>query len=204
LADEFKVSLGTMRKAILNLVAEGFLFRVQGKGTMVAGSSMIRENLRYYRFFREFGGREASLRIEFLDLSVVPGVGEVNKLLKLKPEEDLYLFRRRFWSQKNPILYSVSYLPYERFKGLEKISKTRIQKVPIYIVVEEAFGVPTLSNEELLGVSPASKDVSDVLGIPESDPVLKVEMLSFSHQKKPYEFRTTYCLTDRGKLHREY
>ncbi|HBD09410.1 MAG TPA: hypothetical protein DCZ69_14235, partial [Syntrophobacteraceae bacterium] len=50
MAQEFGVSLGTVRTAILNLVAEGLLYRIQGKGTMVAGSKMIRESIRYYRF----------------------------------------------------------------------------------------------------------------------------------------------------------
>jgi len=34
IAKEHNVSLGTIRKAILNLVSDGYLYRIQGKGTI--------------------------------------------------------------------------------------------------------------------------------------------------------------------------
>ncbi|MEW6265266.1 MAG: GntR family transcriptional regulator [Thermodesulfobacteriota bacterium] len=204
LAGEFGVSLGTMRKAILNLVAEGFLYRVQGRGTMVAGTTMVRENIRYYRFMKEFGGWEPVLKIEHLETAVIPGQERVNRLLKIRLEEELLLLRRRFWSQKKPHLYSVSFLPHKLFKGLEETSRNRLEKVPLYLIIEDMFGWPTLSNQELLGVELADEQVAEVLKIPEASPVLAIEMLAHTHRKKPYEYRIAYCLTDRGKIHRAY
>jgi len=204
LAAELGVSLGTMRKAILNLVAEGFLYRVQGKGTIVAGTTMMRENLRYYRFLKEFGGWEAVLKIEHLDTTVIPARGRINGLLKMRADEQLLMLRRRFWSRKKPILYSVSFLPHNLFQGLEEVAKSRIEKIPLYIVIEGMFGLPTLSNQELLGLDLADAEVADVLEIPEKSPILSIELLSFTHRKRPYEFRITHCLTDRGKIHREF
>ena len=204
LAAEFEVSLGTTRKAILNLVAEGYMYRVQGRGTIVAGTTIMRENLRYYRFQKEFGGWEAVLKIEHLETSMIAGRERINDLLKMKKNESLLLMRRRYFSQKKPILYSVSFLPHKLFNGLEKISKKRIEKVPFYIMIEDMFGLPTLSNQELLGADPADAEVAEVLQIPLSSPVLTIEMLAYTHRKKPYEYRITYCLTGRGKIHRKY
>jgi DNA-binding GntR family transcriptional regulator len=39
LAELHKVSIGTVTKAILNLVNQGYLYRVQGSGTFVAGKA---------------------------------------------------------------------------------------------------------------------------------------------------------------------
>ena len=49
LIQTYNLSSGTVKKALLNLVNEGYLYRVQGKGTFVAGTTLRRGSLRYYR-----------------------------------------------------------------------------------------------------------------------------------------------------------
>ena len=46
IAEGYRVSLGTVRRAIQELVADGQLYNMQGKGTMVAGTNVKREALR--------------------------------------------------------------------------------------------------------------------------------------------------------------
>ncbi len=204
IAERLEVSLGTVRKAILNLVAEGLLFRVQGKGTIVAGTTIMRDNIRYYRFQKEFDGWEAVLKIEHLETLVIPGHKRINRLLKLGEQDNLLFMRRRYLVQKKPIIYSVSYLPHRLFKELQDVPRSRIQKVPLYIIIEDMYGVPTLSNQELLGVGLADEEVAKVLEIPLNSPVMEMEMLAYTHRKKPYEYRTAYCLTDKNKINRRY
>ena len=204
MAEDFGVSLGTIRKAILNLVAEGFLFRVQGKGTIVSGTTIIREDLRYYRFQKQLDGWEAVLKIEHLQTSIVPANKSINRMLKIAEGEELLLVRRRYFSQKKPLIYSVSYLPYRQFQSFEKLSKKPIEKVPLYKFIESQYGLPTLSNQELLGVELANEDVAEVLKISKGSPVLAIEMLAYTHRKRPYEYRHTYCLTDTHRINRKY
>ncbi len=44
LAELHNISIGTVKKALLNLVHEGYLHRIQGKGTFVAGTTLRRES----------------------------------------------------------------------------------------------------------------------------------------------------------------
>ena len=204
IAEEQGVSLGTVRKAILNLVAEGYLYRVQGKGTMVAGTTMIRENLRYYRFFKDFGYKEAILKIKLLDISTIPAQERINRLLKMNAKGRLYLLRRRFTSQGTPLLYSISYLPRALLAGLDEFSRYRLEKVPVYISVEDKFGIPTVANQEMITAAAADQETAQVLEVEPGSPLLKIEMLSLTHKRKPYEYRITYVVTDRLKVLREY
>ena len=57
IADNYGISLGTAHKAILNLVNEGYLYRTQGVGTFVAGTTIRRESLRCIKDAREFPNR---------------------------------------------------------------------------------------------------------------------------------------------------
>jgi len=204
IAHEYGVSLGTVRTAILNLVSEGLLYRIQGKGTLVSGTRMIRENIRYYRFAEDFGKREAVPQLRLLDLTKVEGLPEINRRLKSDKAEELYQLRRRVLISKKPAVYSVSYLPCRLFAGLEDFPRSRFEKVPLYLALEDHFGLPTLSNTELISVVSAEAEAAAHLEIAEGRPVLAVEMLAFTYRNRPYEYRISYCRTEGRKLLRKY
>ncbi len=204
MAEEYTVSLGTVRTAILNLVSEGLLYRIQGKGTLVAGTMMIRENILYYRFVDDFGKREVVPKLEFLDLTVLEGRSEINRRLKINPNEELYLLRRLIVLSEKPIVRSLSYLPRRLFPDLEKFPRSRFEKVPLYIALEDHYDLPTLSNSELIAAVSADAEMAAILQIPEGRPILAVEMLAFTYRNKPYEYRISHCLTEGRKLFRSY
>jgi GntR family transcriptional regulator len=204
LAHEFGVSLGTVRTAILNLVAEGLLYRIQGKGTMVAGSKMIRESIRYYRFVGDFGRKEAIPKLGFLDLTLVEGVTEINRRLKVHHAEKLYQLRRVILVSEKPIVYSRSYLPCRLFPGLDEFPRSRFEKVPLYLALEDHYGLPTLSNSDLISATLADAETAALLRVPEDRPILNVEMLAFTYRNRPYEYRISHCLTEDRKLLRNY
>lgn len=204
IAADYGVSVGTVRKAVLNLVAEGLLRRSQGRGTMVTGTATIRDNLFYYRFLADFPNKDAVLKIEVLDISVLPPVARINRLLETHPGDDLYLLRRRFSCQGKPIIYSVSYLPRSLLEGLDRLPRRNFENLPFYLAVEDKFGIPTVSNQELLGSAAASREVAEVLSVATGQPLLTIDMLAMTHKKRPYEYRVSYCRTDRFRVLREY
>ena len=75
LAELHRVSINTVKKAILNLVHEGYLYRIQGKGTFVAGTALRSESLRYYRLLRDFKDDEAHLKVKLLKLRTIKYFG---------------------------------------------------------------------------------------------------------------------------------
>jgi GntR family transcriptional regulator len=204
LAQEYGVSLGTARTAILNLVSEGLLYRIQGKGTMVAGSKMIRESIRYYHFVGDFGRKEAIPKLKFLELTVVDPMAEINRRVKIPPGEKLYRLRRLILLSEKPSVCSCSYLPCRLFPGLDGFPRSRFEKVPLYLALEDHFGLPTLSNSDLISVASADAETAALLSIPENSPILSVEMLAYTYRNRPYEYRISHCLTGDRKLLRNY
>lgn len=204
LAEIHKVSIGTVKKAILNLVYEGHLFRVQGKGTFVAGTVLRRENLRYYRYMADFKSQEAAIKIHFLDLKKAKGIRLINQYLKIRQNHDLYKFRRFFSSNGIPVIYTVSYLSQKLFPDLEKFPRSRFERIPIFISLEQSYGLPTIFNRELISLASADAQVAKVLNIKQGTSILCIEMLAYTYKDKPYEYRQSYCLTDHKKVYREW
>src|SRR4029077_2346627 len=58
LSERFGISVGTVRKAIDELVAENILIRQQGRGTFVATHNRDREVFYFFHVVRERGPRE--------------------------------------------------------------------------------------------------------------------------------------------------
>jgi GntR family transcriptional regulator len=204
LAEIHKVSIGTVKKAILNLVNEGYLYRKQGSGTFVAGTDLRRESLRYYRFLANFRGEEAKIKIKFLKLNEIDGLIPINQYLKIRKNQRLYELKRIFLSGKKPIIYTISYMPEKMFPKLNEFSKHKFEAVPIFISLEKNYGLPTIFNRELFGAVPADKEVASRLEIKEESPLLLIEMLAYTYQERPYEYRLSYCLSDMRKVYREW
>ena len=203
-ADDHQLSVGTVKKAIANLVNEGYLYRIQGKGTFVAGTSLRRDQLRYYRYSGSFDDEEGDLKVKLLDVEKVGAIPAVNDMLALRGNQGLFRVRRVLFANDTPRVYTISYLPQKLFAGLDALSTQKVEGEPLYLILEERYGVPTIHNQELIGINEADKEVAQYMGIREGASLLFIEMLSFTYKQRPYEYRTSYCQTDEKKLFRGY
>ena len=112
--------------------------------------------------------------------------------------------RRILIANDTPRVYTVSYLPQKLFAGLGALSTQKLEGEPLYLILEDRYGVPTIHNQELIGVKEADKEVAQYMGTREGLPLLFIEMLSFTYKQAPYEYRTSFCQTDEKRLFREY
>ena len=203
IAQDYNVSLATVRRALQDLVQKGFVHRVQGKGTFVANTFLRRRRVRYYPFVKEFQGSFSEMNIEFLGLEERDGARIVNHHLHLRADQKLYVLTRLLCTGRTPAVFSISYLPRNMFKGLETFKKRVFEKYALYILLEEKFGVSTMGTRELYGAVAAPEFITEALAVPAGHPVLQVEMQALTFRERPYEFRVSYCVTDEKKIRRE-
>lgn len=204
LAEKYRVSIGTVKKALLNLVNQGFLYRVQGRGTFVAGTTIRRENLRYYRLMGDFDQEEADLAMKFVELRRVKGTDAVCQNLVLPRDQYLFELKRLFLSGGRPIIYTVSYLPENLFPGLDQFPQAKFEKITLYSALEKDYGIPTICNQELISLVSADEKVAGMLCIPRATPLILIRMLALTYRDMPYEYRWSYCLTESRGFLREY
>jgi GntR family transcriptional regulator len=204
LAEKYRVSIGTVKKALLNLVNDGYLYRVQGRGTFVAGTTIRRENLKYYRLMQDFDREEAELTMKFVALKRVYGIDYVCRNMHLSREQCLFELKRRFFSAGKPIIYTVSYLPEKIFPGLDQYPVAKFEKMTLYSALEKDYGIPTIYNQELIGVTIADEKTAGMLSIEQGTLLTLIRMMSFTYRDVPYEYRWSYCLTESRGVLREY
>jgi GntR family transcriptional regulator, N-acetylglucosamine utilization regulator len=196
------LSLATVRRALQNLVQNGFLHRIQGKGTFVSNTALRRKDIRYYPLVNNFQDDIRKVYIKLIEIQRIKGKRQINQYLQIRSNQDVYELRRVISQNRNPIIYSVSYLPYNMFEGLENYKTLYFEKYPLYIFLEQKFSVSTMKNRELYGATLADKNLAKILNVQEGNPLLLVKMQALTHKDKPYEYRISYCYTEEKKIRR--
>jgi GntR family transcriptional regulator len=194
LAARFKVSQGTVRKAIDELAAENILIRRQGKGTFVATHNEEGIKLRFLRLTSVEGKKEL-LENQMVEFVKGKAQGEVAKMLRLKGGTSITEIKRLLTFSGRPVIFDHIIIPTNTFKG---ITATKIQEKngSMYSMYETEFKIRMIRAEERLKAVAADKDTARLLGIPEKTPLLRIERVSYTYGDVPMEWRLGLCITD--------
>jgi GntR family transcriptional regulator len=194
LAARYKVSQGTVRKAIDSLAGENILVRRQGKGTFVATHKEEGIKLRFLRLTSADGHKE-QLNNDLLTCSKTKADAKISKILALKAGAALIEVKRLLTFSGRPLIYDHILVPAAPFKGL---GSTRIEanNGTMYSMYETEYGIRMIRAEERLTAVAASKEVADALHIKLGTPLLSVERVSYTYGDKPMEWRLGLCITD--------
>jgi len=197
LAARFKVSQGTVRKAVDELAAENLLMRRQGKGTFVATHAEEQVQYRFLRLAPDHPdqNRDTSRR-EFLDCRRLRAPADVARPLQLKSGDMVVEVRRVLHFAGQPVVLDDIWLPGHLFKGLTADRLSQYQG-PMYGLFETEFGVRMIRAEEKIRAVLADESVAGVLQVEVGSPLLSVERLSFTYGDQPVELRRGLYRTDR-------
>jgi GntR family transcriptional regulator len=187
LAARFKVSQGTVRKAIDELAAENLLVRRQGKGTFVATHH---EQNTQYRFLRLSSpeGTVRGMERRFLDCRRLRASADVARALDCKSGDSVVQVRRLLLLKGKPTVLDEIWLPGHLFKGLTAERMAQYQG-PMYGLFEAEFGVRMLRAEEQIRAVAADATQAQLLQVAPGAPLLSVERRSMTFGDKPVELR---------------
>ena len=195
LAVRYKVSQGTVRKAIDELAAEKHLLRRQGKGTFVATHDEARSQFRFLRLMPDEGKQEWPAS-QLLDCKRARASAEIAHLLELRAGDGVVVIRRVLNFADEPIVFEQIYLPGVLFRNLNAAIFNEY-KGSMYKLFETEFGTRMIRAEEKIRAVAADAAVAELLRVPRDTPLLCVERVAFSYGEKPVEFRRGYYRTDR-------
>jgi GntR family transcriptional regulator len=197
LAARFKVSQGTVRKAIDELAAENLLVRRQGKGTFVATHAEQHVQYRFLRLFPDSGdlNSEGPAQRQIIDCKRMRAPTDIARSLAIRAGDAVLQVRRILSFAEIPTILEELWLPGTPFKGLTA-ERLRDYDGPMYALFETEFGVRMVRAEEKIRAVLPAPEQCELLQITPQTPLLNVERTAFTYNDTPMEIRRGLYRTD--------
>jgi GntR family transcriptional regulator len=194
LMEGYGVSRATVRQALAPLVGQGLLEIRRGLGTYVATPRFEHTIGGFYSFSREIERHGLQPGTRVLDLHTEPADEAVASALGRPVGTRVVALRRLRLAGDEPLVVETSYLPADRFPGLERVDFSTVR---LYDTLTTTYGCrPTRARESFEPILPSAAE-ADLLAQPRHQPALRVERIAFDQDDLPIEFCRSTVRGDR-------
>ena len=195
LAEFFKVSRTTVRKALHDLAMESYMFQADNYSPE---HNVFEINMLKMSSFSEEIQKEENVQIEIKVLS--------NQIIKMPAQlrtffgsnQQLIRIIRQRLLGKIPLSYEINYLPSEKFTDLEKQD---LNNVSLYEYLKEHYNFTPSHGREEITYEAATEDQAQYLAIAEGTPIYKVSSYSYDNNFQPFEYTEQYLIGNRFRYH---
>ncbi|RZF28616.1 GntR family transcriptional regulator [Paraburkholderia sp. UYCP14C] len=187
LAQSYDVAVGTVRKAVDLLVAEGLLERFQGRGTFVRRASFDSSLFRFFRFQTRQGERRIP-ESRILRREVVDAPSAVAATLQISSSARVIQMTRLRLIDDVPMLAEEIWLPYVRFAAFAQMDLNEVGDL-LYPVYETQCNQVVASATETLTVEAIGPLHARLLRIEPGTPAVVIERLAYGYDRQPLEWR---------------
>jgi len=202
LAADHGVAIGTIRKAVDSLVAEGALVRHQGKGTFVTAHDGGRLMFFFFHIVGRSGARSypevrtVSFRRDRADPAAA-------RALAIAPHDKVVRIRNVLSLEGHPRIVDDITLPAALFPGLtEKIFLARGNT--IYHLYQSRYGINVLRTDERLRAVIASAEDARLIRVEAGAPLLEVRRVALTFRDRPVELRISRVDTTDHDYHNTF
>jgi GntR family transcriptional regulator len=193
LANEFGVSQGTVRKAIIELVENNLLTRKQGRGTFVSTHDTHRALFHFFHI-TDNKGHKVLPDSNVLHCRRRQASRRESSKLRLAAGTNVIRIERVRNISNRPVLIETITLPAEHFGDLGVDGGYNLPNT-LYELFEKQYGITIHSADEQLRAVTATKHDAEVLNLEVGAPLLEIERTALTLDKTPVELRISRCNT---------
>jgi GntR family transcriptional regulator len=196
LARQYETSRTTVRQALTELVVEGRLLRMQGKGTFVAKPKVaqVLELASYTEGMRQHGLHPQT---RILDIGYVTADEHLSDLLGIRPGGRALRLHRLRLADGEPMSIDTSHLPARRFPGLRKQLE---RHASLYETLRTDYGIDLAEAEETIETVLADPHHAQLLGVDPGIPLLLLSRHAIDSTGQPVEWAQSWYRGDRYKF----
>lgn len=172
LAEQFDVSRGTLRQAMLLLQEDGLISNHQGKGNIVLSNQSVQIN-----GLEKVGNPIIDFCVKPIDrvtttIGFQPPTQKHQEVLKLRPSSIVAVIDITYYSKGAPVGFAMVYMPHEVLdKGNVELDNTD----KVFDFYTQLLASNGLHSDTKLRIVHARERLANILEIPEGDPLLIME-----------------------------
>jgi len=198
MVDHYGLSRATVRQAIKELEHEGYINRIQGKGTIVIRekNSLNRGLSQLTSFTEDMKAHGYETTTKILTYETTFPQPRIADLLKISCDTPVIHINRLRYVNKIPVAINVSHvnLPSEILMTREDLERT----TSLYNFFEMKK-IPLIESDKTIEAISASEEQAKLLGVPMGNPLLKVEGVVFTLNHLPLEHHIVISRSDMYK-----
>ena len=193
LAEQFQVSRGTLRQAMLLLQEDGLIGNHQGKGNIVLSNQDLQSN-----GLEKVGNPIIDFCVQPIDRTTTtigfqPATRKHQEVLKLRPSSIVAVIDITYFHQDSPVGFAMVYMPHEI---LDKGSVDLEDTDSVYAFYTELLSSTSLYSDTKLRIVHARERLANILEIPEGDPLLILEEELYTEYDTPVLSQKLYMGAD--------
>jgi len=182
LADSWRVSRPTARRALQELVSSGMLVRRRGVGTQVV-ASQVRRAPGLSSLYKDLIGDGRAVGTELVSFDVGTAAQDVRQALEIDAGEPVVAIERIRSADGRPLALMRNWLPRFVAPGLDR---SDLETGSLYEALRAA-GVRPHSGSQVIGAKVATEDEAEALGLDLGAPLLSQRRLVHDEQGRVIE-----------------
>ncbi|WP_374207753.1 GntR family transcriptional regulator [Streptomyces sp. XM4193] len=196
LATEFDTSRTTVRQALQELVVEGRLERIQGKGTFVA-KPKVSQALQLTSYTEDMRAQGLEPTSQLLDIGYVTADDRLAAFLDIDTGGRVLRIERLRLASGEPMAIEITHLSQRRFPALRR---SLVKYASLYTALAEVYDTQLAEAEETIETSLATPREAGLLGTDVGLPMLLLSRHSFDKDGRPVEWVRSVYRGDRYKF----
>lgn len=198
LVEDLGVSRGTIRRAIGELIDEGLLVRVHGRGTFVSRPKLeqpLADNL--VTFSEDLITQGIPFETTVLEQEVVQPGEAISALLNVAPDGKVFALKRLRAVGGVPVILLHNYVVYDRCPAIETCD---FHNERLFEVLEQEYDLHLAWGKRTFEARAGSASVRARLELEKGDPLMYIQQLVHLEDGSPIELSDLWIRGDRFKL----
>lgn len=200
LQQQFNISRNTAKKALDDLVQEGILKRVQGKGTFVSTPKIEQSLKGFYSFSKVMEAKGLQPKDIILGLGLEEAKPGIAKRLEVPAGTTVIALKRLRCAGEEPIILETSYLPQQIAPDL---TESKLEKNSLYDILEKDYGIFVTKAKEVFEPVLIRDYESKYLQVREGYPALLLDRIAYEANGDVVEFCRSIVRGDRCRFYTE-
>jgi GntR family transcriptional regulator len=196
LATEFDTSRTTVRQALQELVVEGRLERIQGKGTFVA-KPKVSQALQLTSYTEDMRAQGLEPTSQLLDIGYITADDRLAELLDMKAGGRVLRIERLRMANGEPMAIETTHLSAKRFPALRR---SLVKYTSLYTALAEVYDVHLAEAEETIETVLADPHNADLLAVDTGLPLLLLSRHAVDVTGETVEWAQSWYRGDRYKF----
>lgn len=195
-AEKYKISRMTVRQAFTQLVNDGYLYRLQGKGTFVAERKIEQPLQGLTSFTEDMKTRGMIPGSQLIHFEIIPASKQVASQLSISEFAPVYEIKRIRLADGVPMAYETNYISANLIKGLTE----QIVNQSLYAYIEGQLHLKIDSASQMIESSIANLNEAKLLKISKGAPVMLIQRNTYLKDGTPVELVKSVYRADRYKF----